>query len=82
MLDQTPQGQQPQQDETITWVGEQRLMHGYCGRAVVTVEATPTADVIAAPPLQPVPQRRRTTPAVIRIGPKLVQPLADDAVAA
>lgn len=48
----------------ITWVGDQRLMDGYCGRAT-------TADQPASElrPVAVVKQARRSQGRVVRIGP-------------
>ena len=80
MSEQTPPETQPPQ-QTITWVGEQRLMYGYCGRALaaaapkvgLTVEQTVEQAAPAAILLRPVasPTRRRAAHATIRVGPKL-----------
>ena len=51
----------------IGWVGEQRLMEGYCGRAVVTGEATPAARTPATGPVAVLRRQRRR---VVRIGPR------------
>jgi hypothetical protein len=51
----------------IRWVGEQRLMEGYCGRAVVTGEATVAGT---SPPARPVAVLQRPRGRVVRIGPR------------
>ena len=53
----------------IRWVGEQRLMEGYCGRAVVAGEATVAGT---APPARPVAVLQRPRGRVVRIGPRPV----------
>lgn len=54
----------------IRWVGEQRLMHGYCGRATFTGRTAPRGPAEQAPVTRPPvllqgPRRR-----VIRIAPR------------
>jgi hypothetical protein len=51
----------------VCWVGEQRLMEGYCGRAVVTGEATPAGDT---PPARRIAVLQRQRGRVVRIGPR------------
>jgi hypothetical protein len=59
------QGESGQHDDDqvsepeITWVGEQRLMEGYCGRAQVNAEKRPVAVV----------RTRAGQGRVVRIGP-------------
>ena len=52
-MSQGSSGQEPnsEPDDEITWVGEQRLMDGYCGRA----------------PVKPPPQERRPVAVVRRM---------------
>jgi hypothetical protein len=72
----------------IRWVGEQRLMEGYCGRAVTAGHATvadraPARDAgpvsgtggARAYSVRPVALLHRPRHAVVRIGPR---PVADD----
>jgi hypothetical protein len=51
----------------IRWVGEQHLMAGYCGRAVLAGHATIAAG---AEPPRPVALLRRPRGMVVRIGPR------------
>lgn len=70
-----PRGAQTARDgltgEEIIWVGEQRLMEGYCGRAVVTGHATglePAGRGENEP--RPVVMLQRARSRVVRIGPR------------
>ena len=73
--------------QQITWVGEQRLMEGYCGRAVVTGTAAAATDVgngadeDAARPVVIVRPDGPRGP-VIRIGPKPIRPTPTPTAAA
>ncbi len=60
----------PDEPEVI-WVGEQRLMEGYCGRAVVASPAAPASDSIEVTSLRCVVQvaLKRRQGRVLRIGP-------------
>ena len=75
----------------IRWVGEQRLMEGYCGRAVVTGRAEVAAaangpsesaasDGQGAPAyaVRPVALLQRPRHSVVRIGPKARPAGADE----
>jgi len=75
----------------IRWVGEQRLMEGYCGRAVVTGRAEVVAGASEASgpaasegqgapayAVRPVALLQRPRHAVVRIGPKARPPGADE----
>ena len=69
--------------EAITWVGEQRLMTGYCGRAPAPAnEISAEGQVIR--PVAVVRARARQSK-VVRIGPPTAAPVgeaaADEAVA-
>lgn len=61
--------------EEITWVGEQRLMQGYCGRATATaVLATPVAAAApagetAGRPIATVRGRSRRREMIVRVAP-------------
>ena len=69
--------------EAITWVGEQRLMTGYCGRAPAPVAET-SASAEASRPVAVVRARARQSK-VVRIGPPTAARLreaATDAVVA
>ena len=73
------------QQQQITWVGEQRLMEGYCGRAIVTgtaaaAEAGESAGDDAARPVVIVRPDGPRGP-VIRIGPKPIRATPKAAVA-
>lgn len=46
-------------DAEVRWVGQQQLMHGYCGRAVP-----------AATPAAPETPHRRPRDLVVRVGPR------------
>lgn len=86
MSQQGSQGQDAGNDGggEITWVGEQRLMHGYCGRATRAVQATKPASPIgteqgeAALAVRPVAalssKARRRRQAVVRVGPMRPMP--------
>ena len=63
-------GEQPE----IRWVGEQRLMEGYCGRAVMTGQASLAP---AREPPRPVAILRRPRGLVVRIGPRPMAPEAE-----
>ena len=83
-----------QAEPEIRWVGDQRLMEGYCGRAVVTGRAEvaavePTVTGVGRGPahgpgarvysVRPVALLHRPRNAVVRIGPRA---RADDEAAA
>ena len=59
----------------VRWVGQQQLMHGYCGRATANASAAATASATAsasAPPVTPpLTPHRRPRDLVVRIGPKV-----------
>jgi hypothetical protein len=60
----------------ITWVGDQRLMSGYCGRAVET-PATTTATPAESRPVAVVRRAKRSQGRVVRIGPpRAIRPAA------
>jgi hypothetical protein len=79
-------GDQPAEDGTawngnapaIRWVGEQRLMQGYCGRAVVADPATAAEESGQPEALAPrtVVLLQRPRGQVVRIGPR--SPVQDD----
>ncbi len=69
----------------ITWVGEQRLMHGYCGRAATPEPSTTAAPVRPAnaatldarPAAAAAARRARPSRAkVVRIGPAVTRAAA------
>lgn len=49
LMSQERQRQDANGGREITWVGEQRLVHGYCGRSPASVEPAPAAAVEAGP---------------------------------
>ena len=66
-MSQASQGlDEADREPEITWVGEQRLMHGYCGRA--TSRPMPRPDGQGVRPVAVVRTRPRQGK-VVRIGP-------------
>jgi hypothetical protein len=58
----------------ITWVGDQRLMSGYCGRAVETPATVTPAE---SRPVAVVRRAKRSQGRVVRIGPpRAISPAA------
>ncbi len=56
----------------ITWVGDQRLMSGYCGRAATVApdaQQRPPAGAIESRPVAVVRRAKRSQGRVVRIGP-------------
>lgn len=77
-MSQGSQGQDAADGAEITWVGEQRLMQGYCGRATATaVPATPVAAAEpagettgrAGRPIATVRGRSRRREMIVRVAP-------------
>lgn len=56
--------------QTIAWVGQQHLIHGYCGRARTTPVAADSSVVVAGEPARAM--ARRTRSGTVRVGPKPV----------
>ena len=56
----------------VRWVGQQQLMHGYCGRAAATASATATASgtAPASATATAAAPHRLPRDQVVRIGPK------------
>jgi hypothetical protein len=80
LMSQESQGQDARTDGEITWVGEQRLMQGYCGRADGAAAASKTTPPTSAPaqasgppgagrPVAAVRGRPRRRGAVLRVAP-------------
>ena len=59
--------------EQVTWVGEQRLMSGYCGRALVSSQDGADAAKIVRPVVLLGPQGKMRRGAM-RIGPRIIGP--------
>lgn len=78
-MSQGSQGQDAADGAEITWVGEQRLMQGYCGRATPTPAVPATPIAVAEPagettgragrPIATVRGRSRRREMIVRVAP-------------